>query len=170
MTTLAVRRRAVCALALLALLALLCGSVCGAGTEKAAPTGDVNVSVELSCPDTNGMLSWRVAGEKSPTWRECPQAVKDFGSSGGAAGSNSLCIFAGSVYLEKFPTGDCSPSTTDGDTNKVVAFTMNCTAAESSALHNLSKSEDGNRLHQSNGGSTWRVWRLRVLNLRSTRG
>ncbi|RNE99144.1 mucin-like glycoprotein [Trypanosoma conorhini] len=138
---LAVRRRAVCALAL---LALLCGSVCGAGTEESQKTGDVNVSVEVSCPDTNGMLSWRVAGEKSSTWRECPQAVKDFGSSGGAAGSNSLCIFACSMYLEKFTTGGCSPSTTDGDTNKVVAFTMNCTAAESSALHNLSRSEDGN--------------------------
>ncbi|RNE95294.1 uncharacterized protein Tco025E_10080 [Trypanosoma conorhini] len=68
-TMLAVRRRAVCALAL---LALLCGCGCGA-------TGDVNVPVEVSCLNTNGKLSWRVAGGKPSTWRECPQAVKDFG-------------------------------------------------------------------------------------------
>ncbi|RNE98817.1 mucin-like glycoprotein [Trypanosoma conorhini] len=136
---LTVRRRAVCALAL---LALLCASVCGAIAE--GPAANVNVSVEVSCPNTNdNKLRWRVAGEKTPTWKECPQAVKGAGGSEtGAAGNNSLCIFAGSVFLEKFPTGTCpAPQPTEG--TDAAAFTMNCTAAANSALHNLSKGQGG---------------------------
>ncbi|RNE94957.1 mucin-like glycoprotein, partial [Trypanosoma conorhini] len=141
--TLTVRRRAVCALALLALLCGCCApSVCV--TAAAAAEVKVPVSVEVSCPDTNGKLSWRVADKSnSAAWNTCPTTPEDLCGSESAAGSNSLCIFAGSVFLEKFATGGCSPSTTDGDTNKVVAFTMNCTVAPNSALHNLSKSEGG---------------------------
>ncbi|RNE97347.1 mucin-like glycoprotein [Trypanosoma conorhini] len=138
--TLAVRRCAVCALALLALLSGCCPSVCGANAEEAQTTGDVNVSVEVSCPNTNGKLRWRVAGGKPPNWRECPQAVEDFGSSGGAAGSNSLCIFAGSAYLEKFTTGGC-PASQPTEGTDAVAFTMDCTVGTSSALHKLSRGE-----------------------------
>ncbi|RNE95223.1 putative mucin-like glycoprotein [Trypanosoma conorhini] len=138
----AVRRRAVCALAL---LALLCG--CGANAEGAQTTGDVNVSVhvsvEVSCSATGNELRWRVADKGDSTaWRECPQAVTGAGGIEGAAASNTLCLVAGSVYLDTSLTRSCPPSATDGDTNKVVAFTMNCTAAENSALHNLSRSEN----------------------------
>ncbi|RNE96469.1 mucin-like glycoprotein, partial [Trypanosoma conorhini] len=138
MTTLAVRRRAVCALAL---LALLCGCCCGAGTEEAAT--EVKVSVEVSCPKTDGKLFWRVAGKgDSAAWRECPQAVTGAQSSESAAYGNTLCLVAGSVYLEKFPTGNCPAPQPAAGTDSV-AFTMNCTAAANSALHNLTKSKDG---------------------------
>ncbi|RNE95013.1 putative mucin-like glycoprotein [Trypanosoma conorhini] len=136
---LTLRRRAVCALALLALLCGCCASfVCGANAEK-----EVDVPVEVSCPDTNdNKLRWRVAGKGRSEWKECPQAVTDAGSSDSAAYSNTLCFVAGSVFLGNFTTGGCSPSTTDGGTNEVVVFTMNCTAAANSALHKLSKSEN----------------------------
>ncbi|RNE98416.1 mucin-like glycoprotein [Trypanosoma conorhini] len=133
MTTLAVRIRAVCALAL---LALLCGCGCGA-------TGDVNVSVEVSCPNDAKKLRWRVAGEKSPTWKECPQAVMGAESiESAAAAGHTLCFVAGSVYLGGLSTGTCPASTTDGGTNEVVAFKLACTAAANSALYNLSRSAD----------------------------
>ncbi|RNE97456.1 mucin-like glycoprotein [Trypanosoma conorhini] len=141
--TLAVRRRAVCALAL---LALLCGCCCGADAEEeAAPTGVVNVLVDVSCPATGNKLRWRVAGKgDSAAWRECPQAVTGAKSIEGDAGSNTLCLIAGSAYIDTSLTRNCPAShPADGDTNKVVAFTMNCTAAADSALHNLSKSKDG---------------------------
>ncbi|RNF00821.1 uncharacterized protein Tco025E_08739, partial [Trypanosoma conorhini] len=44
------------------------------------------------------------------------------------------------VFLEKFPTGNC-PATQPAAGKDAVAFTMACTAAERSALHNLSKGE-----------------------------
>ncbi|RNF04683.1 mucin-like glycoprotein [Trypanosoma conorhini] len=68
MTTLAMRRRAVCALAL---LALLCGctSVCGANAAEAAPKCNVSVPVDVSCQRTGGNLSFRVRGNE--TWVAC---------------------------------------------------------------------------------------------------
>ncbi|RNE96255.1 mucin-like glycoprotein [Trypanosoma conorhini] len=142
---LTVRRRAVCALALLALLCGGCVSfVCGADAEEAQTTGDVNVSVEVSCPNTEKKLRWRVAGEGgSAAWNTCPTTPGGSEGSGGAAYSNSICLTAGSVYLEKFLTGKC-PASQPTDGGDAALFTMNCTAAANSALHNLSKSEDGN--------------------------
>ncbi|RNE96481.1 uncharacterized protein Tco025E_09725 [Trypanosoma conorhini] len=131
--TLTVRRRAVCALAL---LALLCASVCGATAAEAA----TKVSVEVSCPNTDGKLSWRVAGEKSPTWKECPQAVTGAGSIESAVTvSHALCFVAGSVYLGGFPNVKCPSPPTEG--GGAAAFALSCTAAANSALHNLSKGE-----------------------------
>ncbi|RNE98067.1 uncharacterized protein Tco025E_09309 [Trypanosoma conorhini] len=139
---LTVRRRAVCALALLALLCGGCVSfVCGADAEEAQTTGDVNVSVEVSCPNTEKKLSWRVAGEGgSAAWNTCPTTPGGSEGSGGAAYSNSICLTAGSVYLEKFLTGKC-PASQPTDGGDAALFTMNCTAAANSALHNLSKGE-----------------------------
>ncbi|RNE95452.1 mucin-like glycoprotein, partial [Trypanosoma conorhini] len=132
---LTVRRRAVCALALFALLSGCCPSfVCGAATAA-----KVKVSVEVSCPTAGNKLRWRVADKSNSGWKECPQAVTGAGSIEGDAGSNSLCLTAGSAFLEKFSTGKCpSPPTEGGD---AVAFRLNCTAAADSALHNLSKGE-----------------------------
>ncbi|RNE97650.1 mucin-like glycoprotein [Trypanosoma conorhini] len=145
MTTLAVRRRAVCALALLALLCgCCCASVCGANADESRTTGVVNVLVDVSCPATGNKLRWRVAGKgDSAAWRECPQTVTGAKSIEGDAGSNSLCLIAGSAYIDTSLTRNCTAPQPAGDTNKVVAFTMDCTAAANSALHNLSKSEDG---------------------------
>ncbi|RNE96619.1 uncharacterized protein Tco025E_09691, partial [Trypanosoma conorhini] len=107
---LTVRRRAVCAVAL---LALLCSSVCGANAE--GPAANVNVSVEVSCLNTEKKLRWRVAGKSNSDWKECPQAVKGAGGIEGDVGSNSLCLFAASVFLEKFPMGTCpAPQPTEG--------------------------------------------------------
>ncbi|RNE98714.1 mucin-like glycoprotein, partial [Trypanosoma conorhini] len=131
---LTVRRRAVCALAL---LALLCSSfVCGATNAKEEE--EVNVSVDVSCPNAAKKLRWRIADKSNSDWNECPQAVKSAGSIEGDAYRNTLCHFAGSVYMWKFPAGGCPASQPAGGTD-VVAFTMNCTAAANSALHNLSK-------------------------------
>ncbi|RNE95760.1 mucin-like glycoprotein, partial [Trypanosoma conorhini] len=137
--TLAVRRRAVCALALLALLCGCCApSVCVATTAA-----KVNVSVEVSCPNDAKKLRWRVAGKSnSAAWKECPQAVEGAQSSESAAYGNVLCLLAGSAYLEKFPAGNCRASQPTEGTD-AVAFRLACTAAANSALHNLTKSEGG---------------------------
>ncbi|RNF12040.1 mucin-like glycoprotein [Trypanosoma conorhini] len=87
--TLTVRRRAVCALALLALLCGCCApSVCGAtGARVAATTAKhtsppavlrkewqpVNVSVEVSCADSGNKLSWRFSS--TAAWEKCAAAV-----------------------------------------------------------------------------------------------
>ncbi|RNE99256.1 mucin-like glycoprotein [Trypanosoma conorhini] len=136
MTTLAVRIRAVCALALLALLCGCCApSVCGATTAA-----KVNVSVEVSCPNDAKKLRWRVADRSNSGWEECPQAVEGAQSSESAAYGNTLCLLAGSVYMWKFPAGNC-PAPQPAAGTDAVAFRLACTAAANSALHNLSKSE-----------------------------
>ncbi|RNE95918.1 hypothetical protein TraAM80_10097, partial [Trypanosoma rangeli] len=100
-----VRRRAVYALAV---LALLCGcfSVCGA-------TSSEFYAVEVSCPNGEGKLSWRVSG-RSTSWTLCPEPVDYHGpftahtSSKTRIDSDSICVFAGSFY---FPVKEtkCSP-------------------------------------------------------------
>ncbi|RNE97357.1 mucin-like glycoprotein [Trypanosoma conorhini] len=135
----AVRRRAVCGLALFALLCGCCApSVCGVSAEEAA--ANVNVSVEVSCPNAAKKLRWRVADRSNSGWEECPQAVKGAESSESAAYGNTLCLLAGSVYMWKFPAGNCRASQPAGGTD-AVAFRLACTAAANSALHKLSKGE-----------------------------
>ncbi|RNF12954.1 putative mucin-like glycoprotein [Trypanosoma conorhini] len=89
-----VRRRAACALALLALLCGCCcpSFVCGAAKPPAAPATarrkhppeplpeflrkgwqGVNVSVEVSCADSGNKLSWRFSS--TAAWTKCAAAV-----------------------------------------------------------------------------------------------
>ncbi|RNE94955.1 mucin-like glycoprotein [Trypanosoma conorhini] len=137
--TLAVRRRAVCALAL---LALLCGPVCGATKEEAAT--NVKVSVEVSCPNAEKKLGWRVAGDTS--WTQCPQTVEESllptAITAAASGDDGgpTCIWAHSLYLASRPNSKCTPPSPAKSSN-VVALTMKCVPVPNSALHNLSKSK-----------------------------
>ncbi|RNE96034.1 mucin-like glycoprotein [Trypanosoma rangeli] len=113
-----VRRRAVYALAVLALLCGCCSSVCGAATS--------NVKVDVSCQNNEGKLSWRVPGENN--WRECPQTVNDYGprkaemTSAGSNGSESICLLAESLYLVSSCPTNCTSSA--GENSNAVAFTM----------------------------------------------
>ncbi|RNE95362.1 mucin-like glycoprotein [Trypanosoma conorhini] len=133
-TTLAVRRRAVCALALLALL-------CGAGTVAPAEAPPVIVSVEVSCLSTEQKLSWRFSGKgHSADWRKCHSTPDVFGSGESDALSASLCIFAASLYNDPGLGVECPSSPTAGETKKV-AFTMECTTDEGSVMHRRSKGE-----------------------------
>ncbi|RNE96036.1 mucin-like glycoprotein [Trypanosoma conorhini] len=139
--TLTVRRRAVCALAL---LALLCGGCCGAtGVGAGAPaTPSVSVAVEVSCPNGAKKLSWRFSGKSGSDWTPCPNTPEVVaGSSGTDHLTNALCVYAGSWYLSTGAGTSC-PTPSTGDTQKV-AFAMKCATAEGSVLHKRSKGETG---------------------------
>ncbi|RNE99177.1 mucin-like glycoprotein [Trypanosoma conorhini] len=131
-------RRAVCALAL---LALLCG--CGCASVRAEAT-KVNVSVEVSCPNAEKKLSWRVAGISNSAWSTCSTTPEGAGSSESDVLSSFLCLLAGSLYNDpdRNPGSsvECTSSPAAGGTKKV-AFTMECTTDENSALHKRSKDE-----------------------------
>ncbi|RNE96150.1 mucin-like glycoprotein, partial [Trypanosoma conorhini] len=171
MTTLTVRHRAVCALALLVLLCGCCcaPSVCGAtGAPAAATTAKrasppavlpkewqpVNVSVEVSCADSDNKLSWRFSRETA--WKKCAAAVgahdytivgedsaaedvvtvdivsvdvSQYGAGDGGV-SESLCASAESLYA----TADCSASC-DSDKSDQTAFTMNFPTHVGSGVH-----------------------------------
>ncbi|RNE96250.1 mucin-like glycoprotein, partial [Trypanosoma conorhini] len=124
-----VRRRAVCALAL---LALLCGSVCVTAAAASAEE-EVDVSVEVSCADSEQKLSWRLPGEAA--WQKCAITVKDSFSMSGAIGEaeNSLCAWAGTQYTSSsFDKSRICPESTAGST---AAFTMKCRAKKSSGVY-----------------------------------
>ncbi|RNE95005.1 putative mucin-like glycoprotein, partial [Trypanosoma conorhini] len=137
--TLTVRRRAVCALAL---LALLCSSfVCEANPDESQTTGDVNVSVEVSCPTAGNKLRWRLSGTSNSSWAPCPFEIGNFLNGGSDKVGASLCLFAGSLYEDPASNVKANCPSFDsaaGGTGKA-AFTMNCATDESSALYNLSK-------------------------------
>ncbi|RNE96284.1 mucin-like glycoprotein, partial [Trypanosoma conorhini] len=114
---LTVRRRAVCALALLALLCGCCASfVCGANA------GEVNVFLEVSCPDTGNKLRWRVAGEK--TWQACSFGMDDVLGFSGKLDSPSDSVCAWAVFMYPAPVrrhGRSGSAAAD-----TVALTLQC--------------------------------------------
>ncbi|RNE98412.1 hypothetical protein TraAM80_08791 [Trypanosoma rangeli] len=85
------RRRAVYALAVLALLCGCCFSVCGA-------TLSGSDAVDVLCQNNKGKLSWRVSGKSN--WKECSQVVNYDGShtaetaSADSSESESICTHA----------------------------------------------------------------------------
>ncbi|RNE98621.1 mucin-like glycoprotein [Trypanosoma conorhini] len=150
--TLAVRRRAVCALAL---LALLCGCCCApsvwAGT---AAKKEVNVPVEVSCAGSDNKLRWRFPGKSE--WTQCAAAVgahdytlagedsaaedvevitldvSQYGAGDDGVGE-SLCLFAESRYVAAKCNASCGAAKAqeDGQT----AFTMNFPTHAGSGVH-----------------------------------
>ncbi|RNE95126.1 hypothetical protein TraAM80_10384 [Trypanosoma rangeli] len=127
-----VRRRAVYALAVLALLCGCCSSVCGAATS--------NVKVDVLCPSNKGKFSWRVSGEND--WTECLQTVNYDGlrrvETAGTDDSESetICTYVVSWCL--YILGN-SPSLPEGKESNDATFTMDCTTdgeSESSDLSN----------------------------------
>ncbi|RNF27617.1 mucin-like glycoprotein [Trypanosoma conorhini] len=139
--TLTVRRRAVCALALLALL-------CGAGTVAAAAAPPVIVAVEVSCASADRKISWRVAGETTSAWKECPEAVEvptaitaapASQPSQKSGGSDFICAWAGTAYLSAGPRTNCAAASAGGTQN--VALTMHCATDDKSELHTLAKGQ-----------------------------
>ncbi|RNE95880.1 mucin-like glycoprotein [Trypanosoma conorhini] len=131
MTTLAVRRRAVCALAL---LALLCSSVCGATAEGAA--ANVKVPVEVSCPNGAKKLSWRFVGATS--WTPCtaslesPRTAAVPAAEVAADDSDVVCLIAESNFILTGCDSRCAGRTTQGD---VAALTMLFETKEGGTLH-----------------------------------
>ncbi|RNE95080.1 hypothetical protein TraAM80_10411 [Trypanosoma rangeli] len=135
MTT--VRRRAVYALAVLALLCGCCSSVCGATTSSE--------KVNVLCPNNEGKICWRVSGEGSSDWKECSQAVNYDGSltagtaSADSSESESICIHAESWCLSFL--GKNYPSPPQLKITNDAAFTMDCTTGENSQPSELSNCE-----------------------------
>ncbi|RNE95379.1 mucin-like glycoprotein [Trypanosoma conorhini] len=127
-----VRRRAVCALAL---LALLCGCCCASvsGATKAPAVGALaNVSVQVACANDNNKLRWRFPGETA--WKECAAAVEAHGYVVDGAGtevfevvhvdvtlvggddgvSESLCLSAESQYAAANCSVSCNEANAQG--------------------------------------------------------
>ncbi|RNE95260.1 mucin-like glycoprotein [Trypanosoma rangeli] len=132
-----VRRRAVYALAVLALLCGCCSSVCGAATS--------NVKVDVLCPSNEKKVRLRVSGQGSSDWTECLQAVNYDGShtaetaSAGSSGGDPICLLADSwclSFLEKN-----SPSPTEGQSSNDATFTMDCTTDGDSKSPEMSKGQ-----------------------------
>ncbi|RNE95152.1 hypothetical protein TraAM80_10369 [Trypanosoma rangeli] len=126
-----VRRRAVYALAVLALLCGCCSSVCGATS---------NVKVDVLCPSNEGKICWRVSGKND--WKECSQTVNYDGlrrvETAGKDDSESetICTYADTWCL--YILGN-SPSHPEGKESNDATFTMDCTTdgeSESSDLSN----------------------------------
>ncbi|RNE95897.1 mucin-like glycoprotein [Trypanosoma conorhini] len=156
MTTLTVRRRAVCALALLALLCgCCCASVCGATAGEAAPKCNVSVPVEVSCRGTGENLRFRVRGNE--TWVTCALDAEDrtalsntsgalaawekaghtvagaevnFCDAGGDLTEN-ICIAAEFLYVFH----QCGARCAGHAAENTVAFTMNIMDREEGELH-----------------------------------
>ncbi|RNE99412.1 mucin-like glycoprotein [Trypanosoma conorhini] len=131
------RRRAVCALALLALLCGCCCAsfVCGA-TNAAASKKEVNVSLEVSCPNSEKKLSWRVVGATS--WTQCtaplesPRIAAVPAADVAAGDSDVVCLIAESFYFGTGCDKPCAGRTTPGD---VAALKMLFETTENGALH-----------------------------------
>ncbi|RNE95403.1 mucin-like glycoprotein [Trypanosoma rangeli] len=128
-----VRRRAVWALAVLAVLCGCCFSVCGATSPNEEV--EVMVQVDVSCLGIEGKLSWRVSGKSDSEWTECSKPVNYDGSpkaeTAGAisSDSDSICSLAGSKFEQYScnPTCNCSAV----ENSKKVAFTMDLVADNS---------------------------------------
>ncbi|RNE94987.1 mucin-like glycoprotein [Trypanosoma rangeli] len=124
-----VRRRAVYALAVLALLCGCCSSVCGATTSS-------KVKANVLCPSKGGKVRWRVSGESN--WKECHNNLKHFVSAGNNEIKESICMFAES-WCPSIMSGKKSPSHPEGKSSNDVVFTMDCTTDGNSELHKLLK-------------------------------
>ncbi|RNE97556.1 mucin-like glycoprotein [Trypanosoma conorhini] len=126
----AVRRRAVCALAL---LALLCGPFCVAAAAASSAEEEVDVSVQISCADSDNKLSWRFPGEGA--WQKCAFTVDESFTMSGAIhdDENSLCAWAGTQYSPfRSASGSvCSGATAEND----LAFTMRCKTKKNSGAY-----------------------------------
>ncbi|RNE95739.1 mucin-like glycoprotein [Trypanosoma rangeli] len=120
-----VRRRAVCALAILALLCGCCSLVCGA-----KPTAKKVVSVQVSCAGADRKASWRVPGEQK--WEKCGITVDDsMGLSGKMEDPRHyLCAWVAVYYKNTKCCGKPPASTA-----KTTTFTMNCTTDEDGMLY-----------------------------------
>ncbi|RNF00102.1 mucin-like glycoprotein [Trypanosoma conorhini] len=124
------RRRAVCALAL---LALLCApSVCGTATNTEAAAADVNVSVEVPCAGDGQNVSWRFPGESG--WTPCAAATEGSLGITSTEGilTESLCHWAREEASKTDCTTRCAPSSS-GSTAAVC--TMNYPLDPGSELH-----------------------------------
>ncbi|RNE99036.1 mucin-like glycoprotein [Trypanosoma conorhini] len=136
MTTLAVRRRAVCALALLALLCGCCApSVCGANAEGTAgspgnPPSDVEgkifLPVDVACGLSEEKLRWRFPGETD--WNNCATDASEL--EGEVA---RLCDSAAWLYGCWNCTQACAAAGSDA-----VAFTMKVATYGKSQLYSKS--------------------------------
>ncbi|RNE98556.1 uncharacterized protein Tco025E_09413 [Trypanosoma conorhini] len=137
-TTLAVRRRAVCGLALLALLcgccapSFVCAAAAAAGAAEAPgnPPPDVGgkifLPVDVACELSEGRLRWRLAGEED--WENCTidaSEPKDEVA--------RLCDSAAWLYGCWNCTEACAAAGSDA-----VAFTMKVAAYGKSQLYNKS--------------------------------
>ncbi|RNE95134.1 mucin-like glycoprotein, partial [Trypanosoma conorhini] len=134
MTTLAVRRRAVCGLALLALLCG-CASVCGANAEGTAGSpenpppdvgGKIFLPVDVACELSEGKLHWRLAGEKG--WNNCATVTSEPEDE-----VAWLCDSAAWLYGCWNCTEACAAAGSDA-----VAFTMKVAAYGKSQLYRKS--------------------------------
>ncbi|RNE95396.1 mucin-like glycoprotein [Trypanosoma rangeli] len=135
-----VRRRAVWALAVLAVLCGCCFSVCGATPPK------MNVKVEVSCPKEGEKISLRFSGDENSEWKECSKAVNyyRFRTAKTAAESSNdgdpICSLAESWCISALKEQQhLRPSAAEG--SNVVVLTMNCTVDDGSALRKLSNGQ-----------------------------
>ncbi|RNE94882.1 hypothetical protein TraAM80_10524 [Trypanosoma rangeli] len=140
-----VRRRAVYALAVLALLCGCCSSVCGATSSG---------KVDVLCPSNEGKICWRVSSEGSSDWKECSQKVNyegplSFETAGrDRSDGESICTHAESWCLSiNLVKKTLSPQELKSSND--ATFTMSCTTNGDSEPSDLSKCEavtlDGTR-------------------------
>ncbi|RNF10075.1 uncharacterized protein Tco025E_06907 [Trypanosoma conorhini] len=105
------RRRAVCALALLALLCGLC--CCASVGDTAATATATEVTVEVSCSNTGDKLSWRFPGEAA--WTPCRSS--EMGE------RNMDCLHLCEDAEEQFEEWRCATACA-GANESAAAFTM----------------------------------------------
>nr|AGN32981.1 mucin-like glycoprotein [Trypanosoma rangeli] len=153
-----VRRRAVCALAVVAVLCGCFSSVCGATNTGvyAVPGMFKEVPVEISCAGSDEKLSWRVLGGSE--WAQCAAklGVHDYAVEGGgvatevlgfasiggaqsdnddAGASESVCLSAESLYVAAGCEAKCAAATTKVSAEKQTAFTMEFPMHVGSGVH-----------------------------------
>ncbi|RNE97051.1 mucin-like glycoprotein [Trypanosoma rangeli] len=144
-----VRRRAVCALAVLVLLCGCCFSVCGATPEQEREAL-VDVFMEFSCQDSENKLSWRLNSKHE--WRKCALDVNSvhFISGNTYSGDNAICAWGGTLHLIGGDRTRCSQS----ETEPKHAFTMSCKTHRDSAVRKLWEAANANPSDASHSSSS----------------
>ncbi|KAF5222386.1 hypothetical protein ECC02_004667 [Trypanosoma cruzi] len=148
MTMVTVRRRAVCAVLFLGLLCCCCSSVCvtaaGSPGHVSGDADTVVVPVDVSCPQSDGSLSYRVRGGVW-AWTKCSAAgaeaqYENYTFSGFDVRMHSrngelgtVCHVANAVYT----SNNCAASCATKGEGVTVAFTMNVTTHEYAGLYEL---------------------------------
>ncbi|EAN96703.1 mucin-like glycoprotein [Trypanosoma cruzi] len=152
MTMMTVRRRAVCAVLFLGLLCCCCSSVCvtaaGSPGHVSGDADTVVVPVDVSCPQSDGSLSYRVRGGVW-AWTKCSAAgaeaqYENYTFSGFDVRMHSrngelgtVCHVANAVYT----SNNCTASCATKEEGVTVAFTMNVTTHKYAGLYELWKNQ-----------------------------
>ncbi|RNE95805.1 mucin-like glycoprotein [Trypanosoma rangeli] len=135
---LAVRRSAVCALVVLALLCGGCSPAWAEADEHAGKTQEV--FVEFSCPDSDNKLSWRLPN--SGNWKKCAHVWSTYSSlSGRTVGDDYICAWGGLLYKGSKSIPKCPESAAE----TTHAFTLKCNTDDKSGVYKWWETMKGNR-------------------------